>query len=402
VDNYHPDLLYSDGGVPFGNSVGMSMIAHLYNSNAALHGGKVQAVYNCKQVSGGRWVEDLERGIMPRIDPNPWQTDTSIGDWFYNRNWKNRPLSWIVHTLVDNVSKNGNLLLNVVQRPDGSLDPDVEQMLRDMAKWTATHGEAIFGSRPWLVYGEGPVRAKGGSFKEDYTYTARDIRFTTKGHTLYALALGWPDDNQIIIRSLARPGGENINQIKNIRLLGYRGQLTWNQTPDALVVKLPAQKISDLTVGLKITGADLKPAPVSTETAAIGPNAAGVLTLSADTANLNGAVQVEAQGGKPNIGFWDSGNDWVSWKGHFPRAGTYRVKVNVASLTAGTKFLVEVGAQKLTASAPLTGSWSGYQDVDAGQIEITHPGDENISVRPGDPASWKPINLTTVTLTPVP
>ena len=102
------------------------MIAHLYNASAARHGGKVEVVYNCKQKSEGRWVEDLERGIMPKIDPYPWQTDTSIGDWFYNRNWKFRPVSWVIHMLVDNVSKNGNLLLNVVQRPDGSLDPEVE------------------------------------------------------------------------------------------------------------------------------------------------------------------------------------------------------------------------------------------------------------------------------------
>jgi len=84
----------------------------------------------------------------------------------------------VVHTLVDNVSKNGNLLLNVVQRPDGSLDPEVEQMLEQMAAWSAIHGEAIYRSRPWRVYGEGAVKAKGGSFKEDYSYSSRDIRFT--------------------------------------------------------------------------------------------------------------------------------------------------------------------------------------------------------------------------------
>ena len=130
--------------------------------------------------SEGRWVEDLERGVMPRIDPYPWQTDTSIGDWFYNRNWKFRPVSWVIHMLVDIVSKNGNLLLNVVQRPDGSLDPEVEQMLAELAAWNAVNGEAIYGTRPWLVYGEGAVQAKGGHFNEDYTYIGQDIRFTTK------------------------------------------------------------------------------------------------------------------------------------------------------------------------------------------------------------------------------
>ena len=151
VDNYHPDLLYTDGGVPFGNVVGYSMIAHLYNDSASRNNGKAQVVYNCKQQSGGRWVQDLERNVMGQIDPNPWQTDTSIGDWFYNKNWKFRPVSWVIYMLVDNVSKNGNLLLNVVQRPDGSLDPEVEQMLGELAKWNAVHGEAIYGTRPWLI-----------------------------------------------------------------------------------------------------------------------------------------------------------------------------------------------------------------------------------------------------------
>ncbi|MCX6866533.1 MAG: alpha-L-fucosidase [Verrucomicrobia bacterium] len=258
VDNYQPDLLYTDGGVPFGNEVGLSLIAHLYNSDAARHGGKVEAIYNCKQVSDGRWVQDLERGIMPSIDPNPWQTDTSIGDWYYDRNWKFRPVKWVIHMLVDNVSKNGNLLLNVVQRPDGSLDPEVEQMLEQLAAWNAVHGEAIYGTRPWTVYGESAVKVKGGAFKEDYQYNAREIRFTTKGTTLYAIALGWPDDGKLVIRSLAKPEGRDINAISDIRLLGHDGKLEWKQGPDGLVVTLPSGKLSEFTSALRITGDKLQ------------------------------------------------------------------------------------------------------------------------------------------------
>ena len=167
VDNYHPDLLYTDGGVPFGNEVGLSMIAHLYNQDAARPRRQgARSIYNCKQKSEGRWVEDLERGIMPKIDPYPWQTDTSIGDWFYNRNWKFRPVSWVIHMLVDNVSKNGNLLLNVVQRPDGSLDPGGRK--RCSASWpTGTPSTA----RPSSARGPGwftakvPSRCKGGTLQ---------------------------------------------------------------------------------------------------------------------------------------------------------------------------------------------------------------------------------------------
>ena len=263
VDDYHPDLLYSDGGVAFGNEVGLSQIANLYNVSAADHGGQVQAVYTCKQDSGGRWVRDFERGVNGGINPYPWQTDTSIGDWFYNRHWKYQPLSWTVHMLVDIVSKNGNLLLNVVLRPDGSLDPEVETMLHQLADWRSVNGEAIFGTRPWLVYGEGEVKAKGGAFKENFHYSAKDIRFTTKGPTLYAIALGWPEDSQITIRSLALTDDPAQNHIKRITLLGHRGKLKFTQTRDDLVVQLPSEKLSDLTCSLKINGTDLKPASLA-------------------------------------------------------------------------------------------------------------------------------------------
>ena len=165
------------------------MIAHLYNTSVKNRGDATSSTTASRtpKAAGSR---TSNAASWPKIDPYPWQTDTSIGDWFYNRNWKFRPVSWVIHMLVDNVSKNGNLLLNVVQRPDGSLDAEVEQMLAELAAWNAVHGEAIFGTRPWLVYGEGPKKAKKGAFNEDYIYTAKDIRFTTKGPTLYAIALG--------------------------------------------------------------------------------------------------------------------------------------------------------------------------------------------------------------------
>lgn len=259
VDDYHPDLLYSDGGVAFNNQVGLSQIANLYNDSLAHNGGKQLAVYNCKQSSAGRWVQDYERGVGGGIDPHPWQTDTSIGDWFYNKHWKYQPVSWIVHMLVDITSKNGNLLLNVVLRPDGSLDPEVEAMLHQLADWTTVSGEAIYGTRPWLIYGEGAVQAKGGAFKENFSYSAKDIRFTTRGATLYAIAMGWPDDGKIIIKSLAKTADANVNEIKTVELLGYDGKLKFTSSTDGLMVELPDKKISALTCALRIKGNNLKP-----------------------------------------------------------------------------------------------------------------------------------------------
>ena len=421
VDNYHPDLLYTDGGVPFGNEAGLSMIAHLYNSsaarngghlalaspkaidqtlynsNAARHGGHAEVVYNCKQKSEGRWVEDLERGIMRKIDPYPWQTDTSIGDWFYNRNWKFRPVSWVIHMLVDNVSKNGNLLLNVVQRPDGSLDPEVEEMLQQLAQWNAIHGEAIFGTRPWLVYGESSVKVKGGNFGEDYKYNAREIRFTTKGATLYAIALGWPADGKLVVRSLATPAGK----IKRVSLFGYSGTVDWQQTAEGLVVTLPAQKVSEYTCALKIVGTDLKPVGLPQAATTIRSEANGSYMLGADAVELHGnQIKQETQGSQPNIGFWDKADEWVSWKVKFPKAGTYKVSASAASPNGDVEFIVESASSQIPAKTTQTGSWAEFRETDIGQLKIEQSGDQTIKVRPKDAASWKAINLRFIKLSP--
>ena len=389
VDNYHPDLLYSDGGVAFNNEVGLSMIAHLYNS-------KPDAVYNCKQKSEGRWVEDLERGIMPKIDPYPWQTDTSIGDWFYNRNWKFRPVSWVIHMLVDNVSKNGNLLLNVVQRPDGSLDAEVEQMLAELAEWNAVHGEAIFATRPWLVYGEGAVRTKGGHFKEDFKYTAKDIRFTTKDGALYAIALGWPDNNTLVVKSLAAAAGK----ITDVALLGSPAKLDWKQTAAGLVVALPTEKVSPYTCALRIHGENLKPAPVTEAAIIIQADAKGAFRLDANDAELHGdQIKVESKGVLNNIGFWDKSTDWASWSVQVDKPGAYQVSLELATPHSGGVYVVEIGDQTLAAKVRPTGDWDKFQGSTAGRIELKAPGTRVVKVRAKDAASWKAINVRAVKLT---
>jgi alpha-L-fucosidase len=399
VDNYHPDLLYSDGGVAFNNNVGLSMIAHLYNSSAAAHGGQPEVIYNCKQRSEGRWVEDLERGIMPKIDPFPWQTDTSIGDWFYNRNWKFRPVSWVIHMLVDNVSKNGNLLLNVVQRPDGSLDAEVEQMLGQLADWTAIHGEAIYGSRPWLVYGESAVRVRGGAFGEDFKYNAKEIRFTTQGPTLYAIALGWPEDGQLVVRSLAKPVSENTNNITAVSLLGYDGQLTWKQTADGLIVTLPEKKVSEYTTALKITGTELKPVNQAVPQSTLKPDRRGILTLGAEAAELHGdGLKVEQRRDVSNIGFWDNAADWASWKVDFTKPGVYKVSARCAIPDGQSQFVLDVGGKELAGKVIGTGNWDNFTEIALGTVEIAKAGVQEVKIRPSGP--WKAINLRAIKLTP--
>ncbi|PCD04708.1 alpha-L-fucosidase [Sphingomonas spermidinifaciens] len=252
IDNYQPDLLYSDGGIPFGE-VGRAMVAHLYNRKAG-RGGRTEAVYAHKSMSGEflpkAAVQDVERGVLEGINPLPWQTDTSNGDWFYNRNDKFKTTREVLSMLADIVAKNGNLLLNIVQHPDGSLSPQSEELLTGLTAWMKVNAEAIHGTRPWRLYGEGPTVAKAGHFAESGNYTADDVRFTTKGGALYAILLGWPQGESAIkaLGSQALPGA----RIERIDLLGGP-KLRFAQGADALRLALPAGDPTVLPV-LRIRG----------------------------------------------------------------------------------------------------------------------------------------------------
>ncbi|MEI8291488.1 MAG: alpha-L-fucosidase [Verrucomicrobiota bacterium] len=331
------------------------------------------------------------------INPHPWQTDTSIGDWFYNKHWQYQPLSWTVTMLVDIVSKNGNLLLNVVLRPDGSLDPEVETMMHQLADWTKVNGEAIYGSRPWLVYGEGTVKPKGGMFKEDFKYSAKDTRFTTKGKTLYAIALGWPEENKLLIRSLAKTGDPKQNQIKRVDFLGGKTKLHFTQTAEGLLVELPASQTNNLTCSLRITGNNLTPAPLPQ--ALVMPDTNGHFTFAADDALLHGEhLKLEEQGGKSNIGYWDKADEWVSWNAKAQKPGLYRVTATVTSANGVAHFVTEIGDESLVGAAKQTAGWDKFATVDLGVMKIKNAGDFIVKVRAQDPGSWRPINLNSIQL----
>ena len=270
-------------------------------------------------------------------------------------------------------------------------------MLAQLADWTAVHGEAIYGTRPWLVYGESSVRVKGGSFNEDFKYNAKEIRFTTKGPVLYAIALGWPEDGQIVVRSLAKPAGENVNNITDVSLLGYDGKLTWKQTAEGLVVTLPEKKVSEYTTGLKIIGTELKPVPFAAPLFTIEPDRRGNLSLDADAAELHGSgIKVEERGKTSNLGFWDNSSDWASWKVDFTRPGVYKVTARCALPDGESEIALEVAGQQLVGKVKSTGGWDHFADVALGTVEIAKSGLQEVKVRPRDANAWKAINLATV------
>lgn len=247
IDDYHPDLVYSDSELPFGE-VGRTMLAHFYNQDMKRNGGKLQAVYTAKlRPSEGRWVQDLERGAMDSISPYPWQTDTSIGDWYYRTGQKYMTGTQVIQMLVDIVSKNGNLLLNVVQTPEGDLEPDVMKILDEIAGWMPQNGEGIYGTRPWIKYGEGPTTLKSqekgrfGGVKDVRPYEATDIRFTQKENFLYAFCMN-NSAADARIASLGKNSKVTGQKVKSVSMLGLDEELNWKQESDALVISKPAKQ----------------------------------------------------------------------------------------------------------------------------------------------------------------
>jgi alpha-L-fucosidase len=206
---------------------------------------------------------DIERGRSNVIEPLPWQTDTCLGNWHYDigvfqrHAYKSAPT--VVHTLIDVVSKNGNLLLNVPLRGDGTPDADEIAIIEGIAGWMQINQDAIHATRPWKIMGEGPQIAatesnSGSNFNEDKVkpFTAEDVRFTTKGATLNAIVMGAPKA-AVHIKSLGTAAKLYDGAIGNVTLLGSDEKLTWSQTADALTIEAPKSIPNGIAVVFQIT-----------------------------------------------------------------------------------------------------------------------------------------------------
>ena len=261
INRYEPDLIYFDVTVlPFYHisDCGLRIATHLYNKNPrAVVFGKILDEEQRKALT---W--DVERGAPNQIIPEPWQTCNCIGDWHYNTSIYERgaykSAGTIVRQLVDIVSKNGNLLLNIPLRGDGTYDEKEDQILTDLEAWMTQNGESIFGTRPWVIFGEGPVAEKsiainaqgfndGQYSKMDY----RDIRFNQTSKYLYVTAMGWPEDGRLLIKSLAKGNPNMKRSISSVNLLGY-GKLKVKQTEEGLLIELPAQHTNAIAPVLRI------------------------------------------------------------------------------------------------------------------------------------------------------
>lgn len=268
INRYNLDLIYFDVTVlPFYpvSDAGMKITAHMYNHSAALHGGKNQAVVFGKILDEDQkdaLVWDVERGAPNKIMPRPWQCCNCLGDWHYNTSVYQRngykSASTVAKLLVDIVSKNGNMLLNVPLRADGTPDEKELAILHEFGAWMKINKESIVGTRPWTIFGEGPIadadiKINNQGFNDgQYTRAGSDeIRFTQTERYLYVSALAWPEDHTITVRSLAEGSKYFAGKISKVELLGY-GKVQFSRTRDALIVTLPDTPLNNIMPVLKI------------------------------------------------------------------------------------------------------------------------------------------------------
>lgn len=268
IDKYHPEMVYFDDTIlplyPV-SDIGLRIAAHLYNKTLKEHG-ELTAVVTGKILNEEQrkcLVWDIERGQSNSIEPIAWQTDTCIGSWHYDRrhyeNKSYKTAKTVIHILADVVSKNGNLMLNIPVRGDGTIDDQERAVVEEVGAWMAINSEAIYATRPWIKYGEGPaienaapLRAQGFNESRQSTLGASDFRFTRKGKTLYAFMLGWPTGGTALIKSLGKDN--EVGDIQKVSLLGG-GTSSFSQRSSGLLIELPEKLNLREAFVFKIEGA---------------------------------------------------------------------------------------------------------------------------------------------------
>ena len=252
VDKYKPDLVWFDWWIeqPVMQPYLQKFAAFYYNRAQQWKSPGVVINYKDTSFPEQAAVLDIERGKLDKARNLFWQTDTSVSEksWGYIENDNFRTPGSIVTDLVDIVSKNGSLLLNVGPRPDGTIPQEVQDILLAVGGWLEVNGEAIYGTRPWKVFGEGPTQVVAGSFKDTASkpFTGQDIRFTAKDDTVYAIALAWPENGRLLVKSLADV------PVANVQLLGSKEKLVWKHDAAGLSIQLPAQRPNDYAFVFRI------------------------------------------------------------------------------------------------------------------------------------------------------
>jgi alpha-L-fucosidase len=256
IDNYQPDVIWFDWWVEFLDEEYRKKFVAYYYNKAEEWGKDVVINYKNTSFPSSVGVLDYERGRPNVLKDDFWMTDTSPGAWFFDQNAKFVTPNEIIDILIDIVSKNGLMLLNVPPNPDGSIPPEMKNMLQKMGEWLAINGDGIYGTRPWTVFGEGPTRIRRGGHKiekQKIAYVEDDIRFTKKGDdTVFAIVMDAPS-KAIVIQSMASHLTLLNGSIINIEMLGSDENVKWTQTKDGLIIEKPQSIPNDFAVTFKIS-----------------------------------------------------------------------------------------------------------------------------------------------------
>ena len=395
IDAYQPDLMWFDSWLDeIPEAYQKEYCAYYFNRSKEW--GK-DVVITCKQrdLPIEVAVEDFEKGRADRLTDFEWLTDDTIskGSWCYTQGLTIKSPDEVIDTFIDIVSKNGCLLLNISPKADGSI-PDVQRhVLLEMGRWLDNAGEAIFNTRPWKTYGEGPTRmAKGGHFvKMKGGYTAGDIRYTRAkdGNTVYAIMLGWTS-GPVTLTSLKVEGS---CASAKVTLLGHDKPIPFEVNPAGqLVLKVPdlpaGERPVDYAWAFRLVGFGLD------LHASAQFELPGTISLPAEKATLEGkrlALEGKASG-RQNVGFWDNPDERVHWLMHVPEKGVYTVRGEFGTGNP-TRLRLRVGDRKTEFGVAPTGGFNAPKVVDVGTVTFDEPGIVHVILEPASPDTWKAVNL---------
>ncbi|MCF7669816.1 MAG: alpha-L-fucosidase [Verrucomicrobia bacterium] len=405
IDNYRPDLIWFDSWLDeIPDEYRTSFLAYYFNK-AEYWGKDVVVTFKQTDLPRAIGVEDFEKGRADRLTDYAWLTDDTIsrGSWCYTRDLTIKPTEEVLHSFIDIVSKNGVLLLNISPKADGTIPENQKRVLLEIGEWLKVCGEAIYNTRPWEVFGEGPTRiGKGGAFiRWSGRYSSKDIRYTRSkdGKTLYAVILGWPEDD--VELSAVNIGEAEAEAGARIEMLGYDEPLEFTVNDrDRPVISMPeldeTERPCKFAYCLKLTGFDTSVDPMAKVFSG------NYTSLTADKATLEGdQIATEEKLDRPNIGFWDDPSERVHWLANIRSPGKYSVLGEFAKPDGSRPMKLQLNDQTLEFRVDGTGGWDRTKMVEIGYVDFSKTGVYHVILSPADKENWSAVNLWRLVLAPM-